>query len=171
MLAAVASIRKSLDGVRVKVDDRDQYKPGFKFNEWEQAGVPVRMELGPRDVEAGQAVLARRDTGEKVTVSADGVAAAVRDTLDSVQNGLFAQAKRFREANTRMADDYESFKKLVEEGFVLAHWCGDADVETRIQQETGATIRCIPFEREEEKGSCVLTGRPSEGRVLFAKAY
>jgi len=171
VMSAVESIQKSMGDIRVKVDDRDQHKPGFKFNEWEQAGVPVRMELGPRDVESAQVVLARRDTGEKTTVSADGAAAAVKEMLESVQTGLFEQAKAFRAENTRKADDYESFKELVEEGFVLAHWCGEDEVENRIQQETGATIRCIPFDQEKEAGKCILTGKPSEGRVLFAKAY
>jgi len=171
VMSAVESIQKSMGDIRVKVDDRDQHKPGFKFNEWEQAGVPVRMELGPRDVESAQVVLARRDTGEKTTVSADGAAAAVKEMLESVQTGLFEQAKAFRAENTRKADDYESFKELVEEGLVLAHWCGEAEVENRIQQETGATIRCIPFDQEKEAGKCILTGKPSEGRVLFAKAY
>ncbi len=155
----------------MKVDDRPQFKPGFKYNEWEQAGVPLRMEIGPRDVAQNQVVLARRDTGEKVSVPVDGVARAVVDHLKEVQKGLYDQALAFRQAHTYRVDDYDAFRSRVDEGFLSAHWCGSADCEARVQEETRATIRCIPFEGEEEVGSCVLCGAPSEGRVLFARAY
>ena len=171
VLAEVKKLEVALAGVRVKVDDRPQFKPGFKFNEWEQAGVPLRIEIGPRDVANGQVVLARRDTGEKAQAPISGVADAVSCLLDAVQKGLFDQALAFRRAHTYRVDDYGGFGAKVDEGFLSAHWCGSPECEARAQEETKATIRCIPFDRETEAGRCVLCGQPSEGRVVFAKAY
>ncbi len=155
------------------VDDREGYRPGWKFNEWESKGVPVRVELGPRDVQNNQAVLVRRDTGEKIAVPQEGIVDAIRDLLEDIQKSLFQRALEFREKYTFVVDDYDEFKKEIEDpgGFFLIHWCGDRACEDRLQEETKATIRCIPFDREKEAGKCLLCGRPSEGRVVAAKAY
>ncbi|MBI4531714.1 MAG: proline--tRNA ligase [Candidatus Latescibacteria bacterium] len=166
-----SDLKKS--GVRVKMDDRDQYKPGWKFNEWESRGAPLRIELGPRDLQRGEVVVARRDTGEKTSTSQEGLEAKIVDLLRNVQQNLFDQALAFREANTHQIDEYEVFKRQIEDdgGFIFSHWCGSADCEARMQEETKATIRCIPFDQEREDGTCISCGAPSTGRVIFAKAY
>jgi prolyl-tRNA synthetase len=161
----------------VKVDDRDQYQPGYKFNEWELRGVPVRVELGPKDLEKNACVLARRDLpgkeAKEMGVPLAGAAARIGEMLKAMQTDLFERAKRFRAANSRHVDSYDEFKKRLEEegGFFWAHWDGTRETEDRIAAETKATIRCIPFDRAQEKGRCMVTGKPSEGRVVFAKAY
>jgi prolyl-tRNA synthetase len=163
--------------VTVKVDDREQYQPGYKFNEWELKGVPVRVELGPKDLAKGACVLARRDLPGKeckeMNVPLTGAAARVGEMLKEMQKCLFERARDFRDDNTREVDSYDEFKKLIEEpgGFLLAHWDGTRETEDRIAAETKATIRCIPFDRKKETGQCMVTGQPSEGRVVFAKAY
>jgi len=158
--------------IRLHVDDRDQLKPGFKFNEWEMCGVPLRLELGPRDLDSGQATFARRDTGDKGTVPLEKLETEVPALLESVQAGLFERALEFRQRNTTTTDSWTDFCEQLEAGgFIYAHWNGSGETEARIQDETKATIRCIPFGREPEAGKCILTGEPSEGRVLFARAY
>lgn len=172
----VHSIRQGLQkaGISVKFDDRDTHKPGFKFAEWEQKGVPLRIAIGPKDMENGTLELARRDFGTKETVAADeSLTQRIADLLDDIQEGIYKKALEFREENTRKADDYGTFKQLLDEkgGFILAHWDGTAETEERIKEETKATIRCIPLNAEEEEGTCILTGKPSKQRVLFARAY
>ncbi|MDC7996074.1 proline--tRNA ligase [Altibacter sp. HG106] len=159
--------------IRVKFDDRDTHKPGWKFNEYELKGVPLRIAIGPKDVEKGTVELARRDTLEKSFVSQEKVATQVEGLLDEIQNNLFKKAVDFREANTHSVDSYEEFKKVLKAkgGFILAHWDGTAETEERIKNETKATIRCLPLSENEGAGSCMVTGKPSERRVLFAKAY
>jgi prolyl-tRNA synthetase len=163
--------------VTVKVDDREQYQPGFKFNEWELKGVPVRVELGPKDIAKGACVLARRDLpgkeAKEMGVPLTKAAARVGEMLQAMQTALFEKARKYRDANTREVDSYDDFKKLIEEpgGFLLAHWDGTRETEDRIAADTKATIRCIPFNRKAEAGKCMVTGKPSEGRVVFAKAY
>jgi prolyl-tRNA synthetase len=171
VMEAVSRIEAILEGVRVKVDDRDQFKPGYKFNEWEQAGVPLRLEIGPRDVANDQVVLARRDTGDKASVPMDGLAEAVSGLLDEIQQSLYDQALAFRESHTFQVDDYKTFQERVEEGFLMAHWCGSEDCEARVQEETRATIRCIPFDQKKEQGACICCQKPSDGRVVFARGY
>ena len=160
-------------GISVKFDDRDTFKPGYKFNEYELKGVPVRIAIGARDLEAGTFELARRDTLQKWTVNADQVIEAVQTTLKEMQQNLFDQALEFQTQNTREANSYEEFKSLIEThgGFVSAHWDGTTDTEDRIKEETKATIRCIPLNQKTEDGQCIYSGTPSKGRVLFAKAY
>jgi prolyl-tRNA synthetase len=170
------NIRKALqkEGVSVKFDNRDTHKPGFKFAEWEQKGVPLRIAIGPKDMENGTLELARRDFGAKETVAADeSLTGRILGLLDDIQEGIYKKAKEFREENTRKADDYETFKKLLDEkgGFILAHWDGTAETENRIKEETKATIRCIPLNAPEEEGTCMLSGKPSKQRVVFARAY
>ncbi len=179
VLEAARAVRQELTdaGIRVFLDDRDQYRPGWKFTEYEVQGIPVRLAIGPRDVENGVVELVRRDLGDKQSVPMESLAETIRETLDSVQQGLFDSAKAFRETHTHTADDYESFKRLIEEegGFVLMHWDGTAETETRIKEETKATIRCIPFpgqfEGTDESGVDPISGQPSKGRVVFARAY
>ncbi|MFH1744408.1 MAG: His/Gly/Thr/Pro-type tRNA ligase C-terminal domain-containing protein, partial [bacterium] len=148
-------------------------KPGFKYNEWEVRGVPIRIEIGPRDIEKDQVVLVRRDNGEKMFVPAGEARARIEETLDGIQKDLFNQAKKRTEDNSTQIDDYEEMKKRNEEGngFFWAHWCGERPCEDRLQEETKATIRCIPFNQEKEEGACLLCGKRSPGRVLMAKAY
>ncbi len=163
--------------VVVKVDDREQYQPGFKFNEWELRGVPVRVELGPKDLANNACVLARRDLpgkeAKEMGVPLAGAPARIGELLRAMQADLLERARKFRDANSFEVNSYEEFKKKIEEpgGFLWAHWDGTRETEDRIANETKATIRCIPFNRKEKAGQCMVTGRPSKGRVVFAKAY
>jgi prolyl-tRNA synthetase len=174
-----ASLRVWLnyEPVSVRVDDRDQLSPGFKFNEWELKGVPVRIELGPKDLANNSCVLARRDLpGKEAKEMGVPLAAApkrVSDMLKQMQADLFERARKFRDANSFEVDSYDDFKKKIEEpgGFLWAHWDGTRETEDRIAAETKATIRCIPYSRKADKGKCMVTDKPSEGRVVFAKAY
>ena len=161
-------------GISVKFDDRDTHKPGFKFAEWELKGVPVRFAMGPRDLENNTLEIARRDTGEKQSFDLSGdVAAKVEELLNDIQNNIYQKAVDFRTEHTTEVDSYEDFKKVLDGkgGFVSAHWDGTAETEDKIKEETKATIRCIPLDRKEEAGVCIYSGKPSQGRVLFAKAY
>ena len=160
-------------GISVKYDNRDTHKPGFKFNEYELKGVPLRIAIGPRDLENGTYELARRDTLTKETVSADGISDLVVNLLDEIQDNLWTKALNHRSENITEVEDYDTFKEVLEQkgGFVSAHWDGTAETEDRIKEETKATIRCIPLDQKLEEGSCIYSGKPSKGRVLFAKAY
>jgi prolyl-tRNA synthetase len=161
----------------VKVDDRDNYQPGFKFNEWEVKGVPIRVELGPKDLANNACVLARRDLpgkeSKEMGVPLAGAANRIIELLKKMQTDLLERARKFRNANSMHVDTYDDFKKKLEDpgGFLWAHWDGTRETEEKISQETKATIRCIPFDRAKEEGKCILTGKPSAGRVVFAKAY
>jgi len=160
-------------GISVKYDNRDTHKPGFKFNEYELKGVPLRIAIGPRDLENGTYELARRDTLTKETVSADGISELVVKLLDEIQDNLWTKALNHRSENITEVEDYNTFKEVLEQkgGFISAHWDGTAETEDRIKEETKATIRCIPLDQKTEEGSCIYSGKPSKGRVLFAKAY
>lgn len=166
-------IQKNLQekNVSVKFDNRDTHKPGWKFAEYELKGVPVRIAIGPKDLEKGTVEIARRDTKEKSFHPMENVEDTIMNLLQEIQQNIFTKAKNFREENTRTADNYEEFKERIEKGFVSAHWDGTPETEEQIKQETKATIRCIPLDRKEEEGKCVLTGKPSKGRVIFSKAY
>ena len=158
-------------GVRVEIDVRE-LRPGEKFYEWEKKGVPVRIELGPKDIANGQAILVRRDSGNKQPVSIVSLAAEIVQLLEKIQTNLYERALQNRLAHTKKVDTWDEFVSAIEAGnFVLAHWCGDMEIEKQIKEKTGATIRCIPFDQTEESGVCVKSGRPSVGRVIFAKAY
>nr|WP_299201267.1 proline--tRNA ligase [uncultured Brumimicrobium sp.] len=169
---ALSAVLKS-KGISVKFDDDDNRRPGWKFAEYEAKGVPVRVAIGPRDLENNKAEVARRDTKEKNVVDWDGIENYIAELLESIQENLFNRAKDFRTANTTSVDTYEEFKKALEEkgGFISAHWDGTVETESKIKEETKATIRCIPLDAKEEEGKCILTGKPSTKRVLFAKAY
>jgi len=160
-------------GLRVKFDDRDTHKPGWKFNEYELKGIPVRIAIGPRDVENGTLELARRDTFEKKTISKDTVVDIVENLMIEIQESLYNKAQDFREENISQASTYEEFKEILEAkgGFIYAHWDGTSETEDKIKNETKATIRCIPLDAKIEDGKCMVTGRSSKRKVLFAKAY
>ncbi len=168
----IASELRAL-GIRVLVDDDPSQRPGWKFNQYEVEGVPVRLAIGPRDVKNGNIEVARRDERTKEVVSQEGIATHVSSLLDTIQQNLFDKALAFREAQTTSVDTWEEFKDVLETkgGFILAHWDGTEETEARIKEETKATIRCIPFDQPEEAGVDMLTGQPSARRVLFAKAY
>ncbi len=160
-------------GISVKYDNRDTYKPGWKFNEYELKGVPVRIAIGPRDLEKGVVEVARRDTLEKETLATQGLAGKIKNLLTQMQQNLYQKALDFREENTHRADSWEEFVNIIENkaGFVYAHWDGTPETEEEIKTKTKATIRCIPLEAKKEIGTCILTGKPSERRVIFARAY
>jgi prolyl-tRNA synthetase len=159
-------------GIRVKIDVRDE-RPGVKFFEWEKKGVPVRLEIGPKDVAKNQVVAVRRDSGNKEIIADNEVTGRMVELMEVIQNSLFETALKYRQDNTKEIDDYEKFKKQMEEKdiFVSAYWCGSAQCEEKIKEETKATIRCIPLDQKKEKGKCLLCGKESNGKVIFAKAY
>lgn len=160
-------------GISVKYDKRDTHKPGFKFNEYELKGVPVRLAIGQRDLENGTYEVARRDTLEKESVKTEDVVGRIESLMDEIQENIHKKALDYREAHITKVDSYDEFKEVIEGkgGFVLAHWDGTVETEDRIKEETKATIRCILLDTEKEEGKCMVTGKPSMQRVLFAKAY
>lgn len=160
-------------GLSVKFDNRDTHKPGFKFAEWELKGVPVRLAIGPRDLENGTVEVARRDTKEKQVMKLDDVASQIPELLNTIQENIFNRALTFRNSMITAVNSFEEFKKVLDEkgGFVSAHWDGTAETEAYIKDQTKATIRCIPLDAVEESGSCIYSGKPSGRRVLFARAY
>jgi prolyl-tRNA synthetase len=172
---AAEKIKLSLESknIRVKFDNRDKFKPGFKFNEYELKGVPLRIAIGPKDLENGTLEIARRDTLSKTVVSQDKIVDFVQEQLKQMQGDLFDNALKFREENITEVNDFEEFKHVIEGqgGFVSAHWDGTNESEEAIKKATKATIRCIPLNNVEEEGKCVFSGKPSIQRVLFAKAY
>lgn len=171
-LEEIASQLKEL-GISVKIDARDNVRSGFKFAEYELKGVPVRLAMGPRDLENGTIELMRRDTLEKETISREGIALHIKNLLDEIQQSIFNKALKFRESMITKVDTYDEFKKVLDEkgGFILAHWDGTVATEELIKEETKATIRCIPLDAPEEDGVCIVTGKPSKRRVLFARSY
>jgi prolyl-tRNA synthetase len=175
LLEVCENLRKQLAdaGVTVNFDSRDQYSPGRKFNEWEQKGVPVRIEMGPRDLKNNAAVVVRRDTSEKKTYPLAEVLPAVQKFLGEIQTNLFARAKKFRDENTYEPKSYDEMKKLLDEknGFMRAFWCGEADCEAKIKEETMATVRVIPFDQPSEMKPCLACGHPGKHLAVFAKAY
>ncbi len=158
--------------IQVKFDNRDTHKPGWKFAEYELKGVPVRVAIGPKDLENGTVEIARRDTKEKTTIKIEEAVERIRSLMKEIQDSIFQKALDFRKSNTHYVDTYEEFKNILEEksGFIYAHWDGSVETEEKIKDETKATIRCIPFD-ESEPGKCMVTGKPSKQRVVFAKAY
>jgi prolyl-tRNA synthetase len=171
---AVAPIVKELRalGVSVKFDDADNKRPGFKFADYELKGVPVRLAIGARDIESGTVEVMRRDTLEKHVAPLEGIAQYCKDLLEEIQTNIFKKAVAHRESLTRTVDSYEEFKKEIEKGgFILAHWDGTTETEEKIKEETKATIRCIPFDGDKTPGVCMVTGKPSAQRVIFARNY
>ncbi len=160
-------------GISVKYDDSDNARPGWKFAEYEMKGVPVRVAIGPKDIENGVVEIARRDTKEKKSVPSEGVADYIKTLLDEIQQNLYSRALAFRDASITEVNTWDEFKKAISEkgGFVSAHWDGTGETEDMIKEETKATIRCIPLNNKLESGTCVFSGKPSQQRVLFAQAY
>jgi prolyl-tRNA synthetase len=159
--------------VSVKYDDNDNNRPGWKFAEYEMKGIPVRIALGARDMENNVAEVVRRDTKEKRSVSLEGLSDYIVTLLADIQKAMFNKAKSYREEHTTRVDDWKEFERILDEktGFVSAHWDGTTQTEEAIKEKTKATIRCIPLNSERENGHCILTGKPSKQRVLFARAY
>lgn len=169
------AIAKELErklNIKVKLDDRDM-RPGPKFYEWEKKGIPLRLEIGPKDVKDNSVVVVRRDDNKKNKVDIDDIANFTKTTLDDIQESLFNKALKFQEKNTKKIDSWDKFKDIMDKdgGFALAHWCGSEKCEDSIVKETKATIRCIPIDKKKEKGKCIFCNKPSDGRVIFAKAY
>jgi prolyl-tRNA synthetase len=158
---------------RVEMDDRDTYSPGWKFNEWELKGVPVRLELGPRDIQKGQVVLVRRDNGEKVDVPVENLVDTLNRLMDDIHISIFNKALSFREKHTHNAKSFEELKSILDEeiGFVRAMWCGDPACEAEIKEQTGATCRCIPFEQQRIDCKCAVCGKEADSMAIFARAY
>lgn len=171
----VDKIKKALSekNITVKYDDRDTHKPGWKFAEYELKGVPVRIAIGPRDLEQKTVEVARRDTKEKQVLPMEGLDIAIAQLLDDIQENIYQKALQFREKSTHIVDDYDTFKQLLDDkgGLLLAHWDGTAETEEKIKAETKATIRCIPLEGDKTPGTCIYSGKPSQQRVVFARAY
>jgi prolyl-tRNA synthetase len=179
---ALAGIRACVDtfmpalkakGISVKFDDRDTQRPGYKFAEWELKGVPVRLAIGPRDIENGTVEIARRDTKEKYSVSLTHIDKTIEALLDTIQQDIFQKALNYRNDHITPANTYQEFKELLDgkAGFIAAHWDGTPEIEEKIKEETKATIRCIPLNNTLEDGVCIYSGKPSTQRVLFARAY
>ncbi len=175
VLPKAREIRDALTaaGVRVMLDDRDAYTPGWKYAEWEMRGVPVRLEIGPKDIEKAQVMLARRDTREKMSASMETVVPFVTDLLEAIQKNLFERALKFREEHTTSASEWAEFQKLMEgrPGFVVAPWCGSGTCEAEVKAETQATIRNVPFSAPPAQGACIKCGAPAVAMAYFAKAY
>lgn len=175
VLEAVTQVEEMLrDEVRLRVDDRDEYSPGWKFNEWELRGVPLRVEIGPRDVKQEQVTLARRDIPGregKTAVPLSGSVSEVQEMLVTIQADLYRRALKFREANTHTPRDYDEFKEAILNGFAYSWWCGDAGCEAQIKENTKATVRCIPLEQEPGKGKCIHCGEEASERAVFGRAY
>ncbi len=170
----IKKLASSLDKeIRLKIDWREKMSPGFKFNEWELKGVPLRVEIGPKDLKAKKVVFARRDTGEKSDVAWSDFGKEIKKTLDNIQANLLKQNQDFLKNNTSVAKSYDQFKKVLKErgGFIKAGWCGDEACEEKIKSETKATTRCIPFDQPEKLGKCIVCDKPAKYEAIFAKAY
>jgi prolyl-tRNA synthetase len=176
VLEAAGKIRSILieAGIRVKADDRDGVSPGFKFNDWEMRGVPLRIEVGPKDVAKGSFVFARRDRQgkeAKYSVPLQEIAGGAGKALVDIQDALYRKALAFRQATTREPKNYAEFREAVEAGFAHSYWCGSSDCEQKIKEETKATMRCIPIGQKQDSGACICCGQPASEKVIFAKAY
>jgi prolyl-tRNA synthetase len=175
IVAKAKDIKMMLEtkGISVKLDDRDTHKPGWKFAEYELKGVPLRIAIGPKDLENNTVELARRDTLTKEIISQNNLVQTVQHLLIDIQENLYEKALHFQKQNTYEAETYDEFKKILEEkgGFIYAYWDGSSETEQKIKEETKATIRCIPLHQEFEEGKCIYTGKPAKQKVIFAKAY
>ena len=174
VMPVVQRLGQELSAFRVKIDDRDEVTPGFKYNDWEMRGVPLRIEVGPRDVEKGSVMTARRDQpgkpGKKI-LSVENLPAQISELLDEIQSALLAKATAFRDANIHDTTDYDTLKEVVQNGWAYSWWCGNAACEAAVKEETKATIRCIPLDQPHGSGACIVCGKPAAEKVYFAKAY
>jgi prolyl-tRNA synthetase len=174
VMPVVGRVRQELGDIRVKVDDRTEVTPGFKFNDWEMRGVPVRIEIGPKDVEKGSVAVARRDLPGregKQFVSQEGLAGFITQLLVDIHNNLLQKATAFRDSNIHSPANYDELKSVVENGWAYSHWCGDAACEAKVKEDTRATTRCIPIHDNDVAGTCIVCGKPAEKKVYFAKSY
>jgi prolyl-tRNA synthetase len=174
VMPVVSKVEQELQSFRLKVDNREEVTPGFKFNDWEMRGVPLRIEIGPKDVQKGTLAFARRDIlgkAGKSFVSQTQLEAQVAEVLQSIQASLYERALAFRRAHTFDPKDYAELKSAVEKGWAFAWWCGDAECETKVKDETKATTRCIPLEQEPGQGTCIVCGKPATEKVIFGRAY
>ncbi len=174
IMPVVENVRLQLESFRVKVDDRTEVTPGFKFNDWELRGVPVRIEIGPKDVEKGSVMVSRRDIpgrdGKKI-LSQENLSGSIAELLTEIHSSLFDRAKKFRDDHIFDPKDYEEFKQVVENGWAFAWWCGDSACEAKVKEDTKATTRCIPFDQPGGKGRCIVCGNEASEKVYFSKAY
>ncbi len=173
-MEVVDRLRQELGAFRLKIDDRTEVTPGFKFNDWEMRGVPLRLEIGPKDVDKGSVALARRDLpgrAGKSFVPQIGLAHQVQETLDSIQSSLFERALKFRQANTFEPGDYAELQQVLQDGWAYVWWCQKPECEARIKEDTRATSRCIPLEQPGGKGKCVVCGEAANVKAYFARAY
>ena len=170
---AVNELKQQLDGkVSVKIDDNENNSPGYKFHQYEIEGVPVRVELGPRDYEQGVVTISRRDTGEKITVPVKDAAGKIISLMEEIQTAMFEKAKQYIKDHTYIVDSYDEFKTKCEDGGIfMLHWCQERDCEEKIKDDTKATVRCISFEHKKEEGKCILCGKPSHRRIHFARSH
>ena len=174
VMPVIEQLRQQLSDVRIKVDDRMELTPGFKFNDWEMRGVPLRLEVGPRDVQNGVVVAARRDVpgkAGKITLNMEQIDRQVNDLLKEIQQAMLQRATTFRDAHIYEPKDYADLQEIVKEGWAFAWWCGDPECETKVKEDTKATIRCIPDEQPGGSGACVYCGKPATQKVYFSKAY
>jgi prolyl-tRNA synthetase len=174
VMEVAKKIKSELDNkISVKLDDRDTKKPGVKFFEWEKKGVPVRMEIGPKDIKQGKAVLVRRDLNQKQSIALEGISGYILNLLEDIQKDLFEKNKKFREDNTVKIDNYNDFKEIYtgDGSFVISSWCEGAECEAKIQEETKATIRSLPMDGKQEEGNCIYCGKASKIKAVFAKSY
>ena len=168
---AEALFKKTSKKIRVHLDDREGYTPGWKFNEWELKGIPLRIEIGPRDIEKKSVMLARRDTGEKKSVKLENIEEEIQKELDNVQNALFEKSKKLLEAHTKTAKDYNELKKNINGNRILATWCGNTECENKVKEDTGAKTTGIPLDNENAKGKCIICGKEAKLNVYFARTY
>ncbi len=174
VMETVERVRKELSGFRIKVDDRTEVTPGFKFNDWEMRGVPLRIEIGPKDVEKGTVALARRDIPGKAGksfVPQTNLAAQVDETLQKIQSSLFERALAFRQANTRDPHTYAELVEALQNGWAYSWWCESAECEAKVKEDTKATTRCMPIDQPAGAGKCIVCGEPAKRKVYFARAY
>ena len=174
VMQAAEKVSQALQSVRVKIDDRTEMTPGFKFNDWELRGVPLRIEIGPKDVENGMVIVARRDIPgreAKIGIKFDEVAEKIPALLDEIHNNMLAKATKFRDDHIIEPADYNQLKSIVENNWALAYWCGSADCEARIKEDTKATIRCLPLDQKDGSGACIYCGKDATRKAYFAKAY
>jgi prolyl-tRNA synthetase len=174
VLPVVEKLKEELSEFRIKVDDRTEVSPGFKFNDWELRGVPLRLEVGPKDVEKGSVMSARRDIpgrDGKTILPQENLSAQVADLLNTIQSSMYERAKAFRDAHIFDPKDYEELKQIVQEGWAFSWWCGDPACEAKVKEDTKATTRCIPFDQPDEKGNCIVCGKTAVEKVYFSRAY
>jgi prolyl-tRNA synthetase len=174
VMPVVARVEQELSGFRIKIDNREEVTPGFKFNDWEMRGVPLRIEVGPKDVQKGTLAFARRDTPGKAGksfVKQDQLEIRVDEALQSIQTTMYERALAYRRANTHEPKDYEELKSVVDSGWAFSFWCGDPECEAKIKDETKATTRCIPLEQNPGQGACIVCGKPATEKAIFGRAY